>query len=133
MMQALRSLLKSPGFTAVAVLTLAVGLGANTAIFSAVYSILLKPLPFPGSDRLVSVRAMVKRDTWERRAFSSPDFRDFRDQATQSFAAFAGYDGANFNLTGETEASRVRAERVSSDYFAVLGVKPALGRTFSVE
>jgi predicted permease len=132
MIQALRSLLKSPGFTAVAVLTLALGLGANTAIFSAVYSILLKPLPFPESDRLVSVRTMVKRDTWERRAFSNPDFRDYRTQAT-SFAALAAMDGANFNLTADGEAARIRGERVSAEYFAVLGVRPVLGRTFTAE
>src|SRR5262245_44020683 len=104
----IRSLLKSPGFTLVAVLTVAVGLGANIAIFSVVYALLLKPLPFPESERLVSVRAMVKRDRWERRSFSSPDFRDVRAQATHSFAAMAGFDGANFNLTNDGEAARVR-------------------------
>ena len=76
---------------------------------------------------------MVKRDTWERRAFSNPDFRDYRAQATASFAGLAAMDGANFNLTGDGEATRVRGERVSADYFAVLGVRPALGRTFTAE
>jgi predicted permease len=133
MKSAIRQLLKSPGFTFVAVLTLAIGLGANTAVFSAVYSILLKPLPYPNSERLVSVRAMVKRDTWERRAFSSPDFRDYRANATRSFEAFAGYDGANFNLTGDGDAARVRAERVSAEFFEVLGTNAALGRTFTAE
>jgi predicted permease len=127
-----RSLLKAPGFTFIAVMTLALGLGANTAIFSAVYSILLKPLPFPDSERIVSVRAVVKRDTWERRAFSNPDFRDYRAQM-QSFAAFACFDGANFNLAGEGDVTRVRAAQVSADYFAVLGAQPVLGRTFTAE
>src|SRR5215212_12071425 len=103
MSSAFRSLLKAPGFATVAILTLAIGLGANTAIFSAVYSILLKPLPFPESDRLVSVRAMVKRDTWERRAFSPPDFRDYRAQTTGSFESFSAYGDTNYNLTGEGE------------------------------
>ena len=131
MPHALRSLLKAPSFTIVAVLTLAVGLGANTAIFSAVYSILLKPLPFPDSGQLVSVRAMVKRDTWEQRSFSAPDFRDFRAQATRSFTGLAGNDGANFNLSGEGEAARVRGDRVSAEFFAVLGARPALGMSRS--
>ena len=131
MTPALRALFKAPGFTAVAVLTLAVGLGANTAIFSAVYAILLKPLPFPESERLVSVRAMVKRDTWERRSASLADFRDYRAQATRSFASFSLYDDGNYNLTGDGEAMRIRGEMVSHDYFATLGVEPALGRTFT--
>src|SRR5215212_11923012 len=120
MLSAFRSLLKSPGFTLVAVVTLAVGLGANTAIFSAVYPILLKPLPFPDSERLVSLRAVVKRDTWERRAFSNPDFRDYRAQATGSFESFSSHADTNYNLTGDGEAARVRGEIVSSDYFATL-------------
>ncbi len=81
---AFRQLRKNPGFTAVAVLTLALGIGANTAIFSAIYSVLLKPLPFPDGARLVSVRQMMKREDWRRSAFSVPDFRDYRAQATRS-------------------------------------------------
>jgi predicted permease len=133
MPHAFRILSRSPGFTLLATITLAIGLGANTAIFSAVYSILLNPLPFPEGDRIVSVRSMVKRDSWERRSFSSPDFRDYREQSQRVFAAFSGLDGANFNLTGEGEAARVRAERVSHGYFDALGVRPALGRTFTAE
>ena len=130
MLTSLRPLCKAPGFTVVAVLTLALGLGANTAIFSAVYAILLKPLPFADSERLVSVRLMVKRDTWERRNFSAPEFRDYRATATKSFAGFAAIDGANFTLSSDTEAVRVRAERVSAGYFEVLGTTPTLGRAF---
>lgn len=133
MKSAVRSLLNVPGFTAVAILTLAVGIGANTAIFSAVHAILLKPLPFPESERLVSVRTVVKRDAWERRAFSLPDFRDYRAQATDSFEGFATYVGTNGTLTGDGDAIQLRGELVSHDYFTVLGVKPLLGRTFTVE
>ncbi|MBP7481541.1 MAG: ABC transporter permease [Lacunisphaera sp.] len=131
---AFRSLCKAPGFALIAVLTLALGIGANTAIFSAVYSLLLRPLPFAGSDRLVSVRTMVKRDTWERRSSSLPDFRDYRAQATGSFDAFVAFDdGGSYNLTGGSEAIRVAAGLVSHGYFAVLGAQPALGRAFTAE
>ena len=85
---ALRSLMKAPGFTAIALLTLALGLGANTAIFSYVYAVLLRPLPFANQERLVAVYGTVKREgTYERRAFSLPDFRDFRAQL-QTMASF---------------------------------------------
>ncbi len=131
MHQALRSLRSAPGFTAIAILTLALGLGANTAIFSAVYAILLRPLPFAESERLVAVRTMVKRDTWERRSSSLADFRDFRAQTTRSFASLSMYDDGNYNLTGEGEATRLRGEMVSHDYFATLGAQPALGRAFT--
>ncbi|HWA28945.1 MAG TPA: ABC transporter permease [Lacunisphaera sp.] len=130
---AFTSLLKRPGFTGVAVLTLALGLAANITLFSAIDAILLRPLPFPDSDRLVSVRAMVKRDTWERRAFSLADFRDYRAQLA-GFAGFASFtsDGG-YNLTGDGEAARVDGQLVSHDYFSVLGAKPVLGRTFTPE
>jgi predicted permease len=130
----LRSLTQAPGFTAVAVLTLALGIGASTAVFSAVHSLLLKPLPFADSGRLVSVRAMVKRDTWERRSFSCPDYRDYRAMATGSFDAFAAYnDDWSFTLSGGGEAARVSADLISHDYFAILGAQPALGRAFTEE
>ncbi len=134
LLAAFRSLSKSPGFTLIAVLTLALGIGANTAIFSAVYSLLLRPLPFAESDRLVSVRTMVKRDTWERRSTSLPDFRDYRAQATGSFDAFVAYwEGGSYNLTGGSEAIRVSADLVSHDYFSLLGAQPVLGRAFTAE
>lgn len=132
MKHALRSLARSPGFTTIAILTLALGIGVNTTIFSAAYAVLLQPLPFPDGDRLVSVRTMVKRETWERREFSLPDFRDYRAQSTGSFEAVANFsNGGGFNLTDDGEAARVDGELVSHDYFRVLGAKPALGRTFS--
>jgi len=119
---AARSLRKSPGFTIVAVLTLALGIGANTAIFSYVHAILLRPLPFTHQDRLVAVYATVKRDgAYERRAFSLPDFRDFRAQATGSFAAFAAYASDSVALTGDGAPERLPAELVSADYFSTSG------------
>lgn len=128
---ALRSLARHPGFTAVCIVTLAVGLGATTAIFSAVHAVLLAPLPFAEPGQLVSVRALVQRDTWERRNFSAPDFRDYRAQATRTLAGFSAVNALSYNLTGDGEAVRVAGERVSASYFSVLGVAPGLGRTFA--
>ncbi len=134
MLAGLRSLGKSPAFTLIAVATLALGLGACTTIFSIVYGLLIRPLPFPAAEQLVSVRTMVKRDAWERRSFSLPDFRDYRAQATRSFDAFVAYDErGSYNLTGGSEALRVSASLVSHDYFALLGARPTLGRTFTAE
>jgi predicted permease len=128
---ACRSLSRARGFTLVTILTLALGIGANTAIFSGVYAVLLRPLPYPDSHELVSLRAMVKREQWERRGLSLPDFRDYRAQA-KSFSGLAAFQaGQSYNLTGDGEAARLTAEMVSAEYFSVLGVQPALGRAFA--
>ncbi|HWA28944.1 MAG TPA: ABC transporter permease [Lacunisphaera sp.] len=128
---ALTSLWKSPGFTLVAVFTLALGLGANTAIFSYVHAILLRPLPFPTQDRLVAVYGAVQRDGWERRAFSLADFRDYRAHATTHFAELAAYSDTSVTLTGGNGAAeRLYAEMVNAGYFPALGVPPLRGRVF---
>jgi predicted permease len=126
----LRMMAKNPGFTAVAVLTLALGIGANTTLFSVVNGVLLNPLPYPQPDRLV---ALYSRTTdspaW---SISYPNFLDWvRD--SRSFSALAAYRGEDFNLTGMGEPDRVSGEMVSATFFPVLGVKPALGRTFLPE
>jgi len=128
----LRMLGRTPGFTAVAVLTLALGIGANSAIFSVVYSVLLRPLPYPEPDRLAQV-------TRSYTGGGSPSvsvlkFHYWRDH-NQVFERLAAYDilGAGFNLTGGSEPERVRGIRVSADFFPVLGVNPLLGRGFSRE
>jgi|SRR5581483_11347457 len=116
----LRMLLKSPGFTTIAVLTLALGIGANTAIFSLVNGILLAPLPYAKPDRLVSVNA-----TYPRGAFVA-----MRGQLhSMDVATYA--EGHEFNLTGQDEPLRLTGTMVSAELFSVLGARPALGRTFN--
>ena len=124
----LRMLAKDPGFTAVAVLTLALGIGANTAIFSVVNGVLLDPLPFPQPERLVSLHA--SKPNFETGSISYPNFLDWQKD-NHSFAAMAVYRPAGMSLTGMGEAERVRAEYVTSDFFPILGVKPVLGRALA--
>ena len=124
-----RMLLKNPGFTAIAVLTLAAGIGANTAIFSVVNALLLRPLPYREPDRLVHFA------TWSqgngRRPITFPDqiIAFYRDH-NQSFAYLAGYDTTGFNLSDGGEPERVRAATVTADFFRVLGQQAIRGRDF---
>jgi predicted permease len=129
---ALRMLRRSPGFTAVAVLTLALGIGANTAIFSVVDSTILRPLPYPNPSRLMVLWGNVKRIHVERRGASYPDFGDWRDQ-NHSFEAIAAFDAYEFALTGIDTPERLSGEFVSQSYFSLLGVQPTLGRIFRPE
>ena len=125
---ALRQLLKNPGFTAVAVLTLALGIGANTAIFSMVHGVLFKPLPYPESERLVRL-SEAGRD-WTGGPISYPNFMDWKAQQT-SFEHFGLYRGANYTLTGVGEPLRISGGEIGAEVFAALGVPPLLGRVFS--
>jgi putative ABC transport system permease protein len=128
---AFRLMRKAPAFTVVAVATLALGIGANTAIFSVVNAALLNPLPFPDGDRLVVVSETVKRDTVERRALSYPDYRDYRDR-TSSFDEMAAWSSEKFTLSSnEGAAQQIEGEMVSAAYFDLLGAKPIAGRTFT--
>src|SRR5260370_16064114 len=124
----LRMLGKNPGFTAVVVLTLALGIGANTALFSIVNGVLLKPLPFEQPDRLVSL--YTRTPEFSRASISYPNFLDWR-RDNHSFSAMAAFRGENFNLSGIGDAQRVSANMVSAEFFPTLGVKPTLGRFFS--
>ncbi|MEP6955524.1 MAG: ABC transporter permease [Chthoniobacterales bacterium] len=129
----IRQLLKHPAFTIVAIVTLALGIGANTAIFSVVNALLLKPLPFPGSQQLVALGSTNSRDPrgdHELNSMSYPDFFDFRDgnRTLQNAAAFHD-DG--FALTGAEGASSVRGVKSTAEFFDVLGIKPILGRSFA--
>src|SRR5438270_2526476 len=127
-----RALLKSPGFTLVAVVSLAVGIGANTTIFSLVNAALLRPLPGVRDEaRLVDVsRTTTNGDRFAQ--VSYPDYLYFRDHA-QSFDGLAAYSFAPLNLSAEGEAERARGMLASANYFDVLGVRPARGRFFLPE
>ncbi len=126
-----RLLAKAPGFTAIAVLTLALGIGATTAVFSVVYGVLLRALPFPEPDRLVQLAESYKTETGEM----SLDMRGWEhlQQYTQVVERYGAYTMAGFNLATGTEAEHIRGMPVSSGYFQTLGVHPALGRDFLPE
>ena len=128
-----RSLLKRPGFTLIAVVALALGIGANTAIFSLVNAVLLQPLPFAEPDRLVWVWGNI-RNGGNRASVSPPDFLDYRQQNT-TFEEFAAAIGGPLplNLTGSGEPERLTGAAVTGNYFKALGTPPALGRTFVLE
>ena len=123
-----RMLSRTPGFTFVAILTLALGLGANAAIFSIVNAILIRPLPLPDSGRLVSLNGL---DPKGRQQFVSfPDFEDMQKQATL-FEGFSAMVPQSANLTGRAEPQRVRGGFVSDNFFKVVGVDVAMGRAFN--
>ncbi len=124
---ALRRLLKNPGFTAVAVLTLALGIGANTAIFSVINAVLLRPLPYPEADRLVGVYQVWKG---ERNVMSPANFLDIRAQS-QTLADAAALNSGEYTLTGAGDPIRLRGSEVSASFFDVLRARPLLGRTFA--
>ena len=124
-----RVLRKSPGFTAVVVVTLALGIGANAAIFSVVNGVLMTPLPFPEPDRLMGLHQ--SKPNFPTGAITYPNFRDWQTM-NGAFSAIAITRGYGFSLTGTGEAERVSARLVSADFFTVLGGGLALGRNFSV-
>jgi predicted permease len=126
----LHMLRKSPGFTAVAVLTLALGIGANTAVFSVVQGVLLRPLPYKNPESLVEVWNTYL-PTLPQIGLSGADFENWRQQA-HSLSEMAGYRfvGQGFNVTGEGEPDRFEAAYATSNLFALLGVRPVAGRTF---
>lgn len=128
----LRMLAKSPGFTAVAVLTLALGIGANTVIFSAVYAVLLKPLPFKDPDRLVFIEKKNPPRGWIRNPISPPEILAWRDESGV-FEYMAAFTHASCVLTGAGEAEEDPCEVASSNLFPLLGVAPIRGRTFSAD
>jgi predicted permease len=127
-----RLLKKQPGFTLVAVLTLALGIGANTAIFTIVNGLLLRPLPYPEAERLAVVDTTMRRARVEVRATSYPDFVSWRDQNTV-FEQIAARSSQSFSLLSGDEPERVSGELVSANYFSLLGVQAAYGRTFLPE
>ena len=127
---ALRQLRKSPGFALVAILTLALGIGANTAIFSVVEGVLLRPLPYRDSNQLARVWSTSNRSSKD--ASSYPDFKDWADQ-NHSFLQMAAYRPQSFNLSGGDRPERIRGLLITSKFFELLDVKPTLGRSFTNE
>jgi len=127
---AARVLLKSPGFVLIAVLTLALGIGANTALFSVVNGVLLRPLPFPRPNELVVLSE--KTANFDSSSISYPNFLDWQ-RSNSSFASLAAYRSDDFSITGSGEAERVRVGMISAGFFEILGVSPARGRLFTAD
>jgi len=128
----LRMLGKSPGFTGVAVLTLALGIGANTAIFSVVYAVLLKPLPYPQPNQLVGVTMAEPEEGIPTNGTSYDDFREWQAQ-NHVFTEMAGFQSHDLTLTGRGEPLTVETAVITPGLFSLLGVKPIVGRTFFPE
>src|SRR5262245_33200719 len=127
-----RMLLKNPGFTLIAVITLALGIGANTAIFSVVYGVMLRPLPYHEPERLVRLWTDNANEKNPKDGTSYPNLVDWRSQS-RTFTEFANYSGDLVFLTAGDAPEQVRIDRVSANLFPLLGVQPLLGRTFSPE
>jgi putative ABC transport system permease protein len=125
-----RKLANSPGFTLVAILTLALGIGANTAIFSAVNAVLIRPLPYDEPERLVLVWNRMETTGYPKAPVAAPDIADYREQA-KGFLGFAATNNvAESSLTGEGEPEQIQLASVTANYLEVLGVEPLLGRGF---
>jgi predicted permease len=125
-----RVLAKSPGFSLIAILTLALGIGANTAIFSVVNGVLLNPLPFHDPEQLVSLFQKIRN--FDNGSISYLNFTDWRRMNT-TFASMAAYRSTGFNLSGNGEPERLNGEMISAGFFEILGVNPIMGRTFTAD
>src|SRR5882757_7222759 len=128
---ALRSWRRNPGFSLLAVLVMALGIGANTAVFSVVNAVLLKPLAYAGSDRIVTLATVWKSGT-KLKVVTLPDFQDWHDQST-AFSALAYYRSSERPTANAASAEYVRVARVSREFFDVLAITPVMGRLFSAE
>jgi putative ABC transport system permease protein len=129
---AFRMMRKNPGFTAVAILTLALGIGANTAIFSVVHSVLLRPLPYPNGQQLIFIRQQETKLGNSDMSFSVKEIEDYRAQ-NRTLAGLVEYHAMSFTLFGHGDPERVRTGVVSANYFDLFGIQPLLGRTFLPE
>jgi predicted permease len=124
-----RMLLKNPGFTVIAIITLALGIGVNSAVFSVINGVLLSPLAFPQPDRLIALYENAKGE-FDRSSISYPNFLDWQRRNT-SLEKIAVYRGDSYNITGSGEAELISVEMVSADFFPLLGVQPIRGRVFT--
>src|SRR5438094_3990818 len=127
---ALRSLRRVPGFTVAVVLTLGLGIGANTAIFSVVRGVLLRPLPHKDGDRLVFLRQSAQTSGGENISFSVPEITDFRTES-KTLGGIAEYSPITFTMLENGEAIRIDVGLVTGNYFSVMGLSPVLGRSFT--
>ncbi|HEY0512815.1 MAG TPA: ABC transporter permease [Thermoanaerobaculia bacterium] len=127
----LRGLARRPGFTVIAILTLALGIGANAAIFSTVYGVLLSPLPYSHPDRLTALWAQWRKQDTLRVSHTGGDFQTYRREARRSFVDFGAVGSVRQNLTGGGEPAQVQVGWISRNFFSVLGVRPVLGRDFT--
>lgn len=126
----LRILLKNPGFTAIAVFTLALGIGANTALFSVVNGVILNPLPFPKPDQLVAV--YQKTDQFEESSVTYLNYRDWQKQ-NHSFSYFGAFRSDDYNMTGVGEPERLHGHMISAEFFPAFGITPIIGRNITAE
>ncbi len=128
----IRTLLKKPGFTAIAITTLALGIGANTAIFSVVNAVLLRPLPFRDPSSLVLVNEGIPKIGFPSVGFSPPDLILYQ-KLQKSFVGMAGFEHQHYSLSGHGQPKRIEGSRVSANLFSVLGSEPVIGRAFRPE
>jgi putative ABC transport system permease protein len=129
---ALRGIRKSPGFTAVAILTLALGIGANTAIFSVMDAVLLRPLPYPQPERLARLWQSEPKMSERRLGTAPPEFAEYRDR-TRAFSSIAGYQKTSFDVTTSQQAEQIPACQATASLFSTLGISPLFGRTFTTQ
>src|SRR5215212_5961746 len=127
-----RTLWSRPGFTVVAVLTLALGIGANTAIVSLVNAVLLKPLPFPEAERLVMIWEAASSIGFPQNTPAPANYVDWK-KPSNSFEEMAALSTVSYNLTGAGEPQKVAGHAVTANFLPMLGVSPALGRTFTAD
>ncbi len=133
LLYSLRSLRKSASFTWVVIITLALGIGANTAVFSLIHRVLLQPLPYPDPSHLLRLFEAKSPSVYETHENVAPaNFLDWQQQ-THAFAAMAASSGFRYNLTGTGQPEQVWGDAISADWFTVLGVHPGLGRDFRHE
>ncbi|HEX8089541.1 MAG TPA: ABC transporter permease, partial [Blastocatellia bacterium] len=128
----IRMLAQKPGFAIAAVLALALGIGANSAIFSVINAVLLRSLPYEEPDRLVTVQSTRRQDPRRSGSASYPDFADLKSQ-NQVFDDMAAFRSRGYTLTGAGEPERIEGARVSASFFQLLGAEPYVGRAFLPE
>ena len=127
-----RRLIKAPGFSLLAIAILALGIGANSAIFSVLNAVVLQPLPYPEPDRLVQMWESAPERGWEYFSVSEPNYVDFRD-SNETFESLAAVAFSSYNMSLDGEAIRLDGRRVALEFFSTLGIQPALGRAFTPE